>query len=122
MGLKEKTLINTILLNLPEHIKLFRINCGMAWTGKFINKIKNKITLENPRPFHGAPNGFPDLAGWESITITPEMVGKKIAVFTGYEVKATGDLSKKQENFKKKLIEDGGNFIKVTNNNNPNTN
>lgn len=32
----------------------------------------------------------PDLIGWTEITITPNMVGKKIAVFTGLEVKHPG--------------------------------
>jgi hypothetical protein len=37
----------------------------------------------------GDPGGS-DLLGWKSVTITPEMVGKKIAVFTALECKIPG--------------------------------
>ena len=105
MGLKENNLISKILLNLPKNIFLFRINCGMAWTGKIIKQNSNTITLKNYRPFHGAPTGTPDLIGWQTITITPDMVGQKIAVFYGKEVKATGDLSPDQKKVRKFMID-----------------
>ena len=41
--------------------------------------------------------GGSDLLGWTSKTITPEMVGQKIAIFTSIEVKTpTGKPSKQQ--------------------------
>lgn len=115
MAIKEKNLINETLLSLPSSMRMFRINCGMAWIGKIVKRIKNKIIIENPRVFHGAPSGFPDLAGWKTITITSDMIGKKIAIFTGYEIKATGDLSNDQKRFKKLLIESGGIFKTIRN-------
>jgi len=43
------------------------------------------------------------------MTVTPEMVGTKIAVFCAVEVKtATGRASKEQKNFIDKLTNDGG--------------
>lgn len=113
MGLKEKRLTNERLLNLKPTERLFRINAGMAWTGEIVKNNKQIIILKNPRPFWGAPAGWPDLAGWETIEITPEMVGQKIAVFKFEEVKATGDLSKDQKKFKKLILKMGGIFKKL---------
>ena len=35
----------------------------------------------------GLARGSADLIGWRTITVTPEMVGKQLAVFTSIEVK-----------------------------------
>ena len=35
----------------------------------------------------GLHPGCPDLIGWRSVTITPDMVGQTVAVFAGIEVK-----------------------------------
>lgn len=32
----------------------------------------------------------PDLVGWTTVTVTPEMVGQQVAIFTGVECKAPG--------------------------------
>ena len=39
---------------------------------------------------YGLGVGTSDLIGWRTVTITPEMVGQKIAQFTAIEVKAKG--------------------------------
>lgn len=117
----ERKLKNKTIKNLPENMRMFRTNTGQAWTGKIIQPKKgsilwklllgaNTIILKNPRPFHGLPEGYPDLTGWTSIEITSDMVGKKIAVFTAYELKATGRLTKKQSAFRKVLESMGGIF------------
>jgi hypothetical protein len=113
MGYKEKNLINERLLNLKPNERLFRSNAGMAWTGKVVRHDGSMIILKNPRPFHGMPEGWPDLTGWTEIEITPDMVGQKIAVFTAEEVKATGDLTEKQTGFKKIIDRMGGIFRTV---------
>jgi hypothetical protein len=46
------------------------------------------------RDQHGRPvsfglcKGSADLIGWRTVTVTPEMVGQQVAVFTSIEVKA----------------------------------
>ena len=112
MGQKERDLINQMLLHLDENERLFRINAGMAWTGEVAKKTENMIILKNPRPFHGAPNGWPDLCGWETKIVTLDMVGTKVAVFVGEEVKATGSLSKAQKKFRD-IIERMGGIYRV---------
>lgn len=53
--------------------------------------------------------GSSDLIGWQSVDITPEMVGRKVAVFTAVEVKGPrGRLEKAQANFLRRVKEAGG--------------
>ena len=66
---------------------LFRANVGSGWTGKS-RRDGNKVIIENPRRLNtGLPSGFPDLFGFRTVTITPDMVGQKVAVFCGLEIK-----------------------------------
>lgn len=109
MGQKEKNLINEYLIALKKTERMFRANSGMAWAGKSVRKGKHVI-VENARPFHGMPTGFPDMVGFEQVEITPEMVGHKIAVFKGVEVKATGKLSDDQIRFRDLILKMGGVF------------
>jgi len=108
--MREGEKIREILACLSPAKRLFRINAGMGWVGKIVRREGNILILKDPRPLHAAPKGWPDLSGWESITVTPEMVGQKIAVFTGIEVKVTGNLRPEQANFKKILEDQGGIF------------
>lgn len=52
---------------------------------------KNNVgALQTPDGYYiryGLCKGSSDLIGWTPVTITPEMVGKRIAVFTACEVK-----------------------------------
>src|SRR4030042_2106676 len=112
MGHKERDLINIRLSNLKENERLFRINSGMGWSGKITHKGEFTI-IKNARPFHGAPEGFGDLVGWTSIIITPDLIGKTLAIFTMEEVKATGKLSAAQERFKEIIERMGGLFRTV---------
>ena len=46
----------------------------------------------------GLARGSADLIGWRTITITPEMVGQRVAIFTSIEVKTiTGHLTPAQQ-------------------------
>jgi hypothetical protein len=68
-------------------VRLFRANSGMAWTGRVVSHTKQFITIADPRTFHGMPAGTSDLIGWQSIEITPDMVGQRVAVFVAVECK-----------------------------------
>jgi hypothetical protein len=71
--------------SIQQHI---RLTCSSGSTRLFRN---NTGTL---RDQHGRPvsfglcKGSADLIGWRTVTITPEMVGSQVAVFTSIEVKA----------------------------------
>jgi hypothetical protein len=107
---QERDKTNEILADLPENKRLFRINAGLGWTGTVMQRRGNMLVLQDPRPLHAAPQGWPDLVGWETIEITPDMVGQLIAVFIGEEVKVTGKLSEQQSRFGALLKRMGGIF------------
>lgn len=81
----------------PE-VRLFRNNCGTATdprTGNFIR--------------YGLSPGSSDLIGIRKITITPDMVGQTIGVFTSLEVKTdTGKPSTDQKKWLSMVTAFGG--------------
>jgi hypothetical protein len=67
------------------------------------------------RDQHGRPvtfglaKGSADLIGWRTVTVTPEMVGQQVAVFTSIEVKtATGRLRPEQRQWLEAVQAAGG--------------
>ena len=63
----------------------------------------------------GLCKGSSDLIGFRSITITPDMVGQKIAVFSAIEVKDKGKATVEQKNFIN-IINDAGGYAGVAKN------
>lgn len=94
------------------HVKIFRNNTGMGWTGETRSIVGNPTDklIKNARPLHaGLCEGSSDLIGWTTITVTPEMVGRKFAVFTAIEVKSdTGRATQAQRNFLDQVAQGGG--------------
>lgn len=77
---------------------MFRNNQGQFQTpdGRWI-----KYGVCNP--------GGSDLIGWTSIEVTPDMIGKRVAVFTAAEVKTSrGKTTAAQENFIEQVRKAGG--------------
>lgn len=57
----------------------------------------------------GLARGSADLIGWRTITVTPEMVGRRLAVFASVEVKtSTGRLRPEQRNWLRTVQGAGG--------------
>lgn len=95
-----------------RNVKIFRNNTGVGWVGK-VKRVKgsNSIFIEEPRPLiAGLTVGSSDLIGWTEIKITPEMIGKTVAVFTAIEVKKnkSSTKSKEQINFLNQVRMSGG--------------
>jgi hypothetical protein len=91
---------------IQQHI---RIACSNGDTRLFRN---NTGTLKdaNGRPVQfGLCKGSADLIGWTTRTITPDMVGQQVAVFTSIEVKsATGRLRPEQRQWLEAVQAAGG--------------
>jgi len=90
-------------------VRLFRANAGMAWAGRVVTRNARTITLADPRPFHGMPEGFADLVGWRSVDIDASMVGQRVALFVAVEVKhGSGRASAAQKRFRDAVLAAGG--------------
>lgn len=90
----ETTLQNEIRLELGKlkHIRMFRNNVGQIGGLSF-----------------GLCVGSSDLIGFQSVIITPDMVGKQVAVFTAIEVKTNkGKVSPAQTKFLSMVNKFGG--------------
>ena len=110
MGQLENNLKNEVDRDLTSWQRLWRVSCGTAWISNKIEKGPGFIKLWAPRPFFGMPAGTPDLIGFDSIIITADMVGKRICIAVGSELKATkaDKLKPKQINAKNLLVKMGG--------------
>lgn len=87
----------------------FRANVGTGWTSNKRPLVAKKpmpvllqpgdVVLCQARRFDtGLPDGFSDLFGLVTRTITPEMVGQKVALFFAGEVKDIDAKAKKHQN------------------------
>lgn len=91
-------------------MRLFRNNVGKGWVGKLIKSTREAITLAAYRPLNsGLCVGSSDLIGWTSIEVTTDMVGKKVAVFTAFELKTKRlQATSEQKNFIEQVKKSGG--------------
>jgi hypothetical protein len=98
----EADILRAIMLEVGSGpVRVFRNNVGLAWTGTVIKRTADTLTLRDPRPLHaGLCVGSSDLIGWRTVTVTPEMVGQRLAQFVALEVKAPrGRVSPEQQQF-----------------------
>ena len=97
--MNEMNRLRSIMLGLSTPgVRLFRNNVGALkdQEGRLV-----RYGVANP--------GGSDLIGWRSVEITPDMVGKKIAVFLAIEVKGErGRATDAQVNFIDRVKADGG--------------
>lgn len=92
-------------------ITLFRNNTGQGWQGeRSAASNQHQIILVKPRPLHaGLCEGSSDYIGFKSVEITPDMVGRRLAVFTAVEVKTgRGVTSAQQAAFIAAVLQAGG--------------
>lgn len=94
-------------------LRLFRNPNGVAFHGEVIIENPPVITLRNYRRVsYGLVPGSGDDIGWQTITITPDMVGKKIAQFVSVEEKTkTGRAREDQENWRLQVNSAGGKAV-----------
>ena len=88
--MSEAPLMRRIMLKLSDfrNVRIFRNNVGVA------------LYPDGSRVKYGLCTGSSDLIGYASITVTPDMVGSKVAVFTAIETKTRkGKQTAQQKNF-----------------------
>lgn len=113
MGHLENEIKNKRLKSLdPKSQRRHKINAGQAWNGELVRdqngQVKKPHRLKNLRPIKLGPKGWPDLWGFDSIVITPDMVGQRVAVFAVDEIKAKGDTFNPDQIKVKKFLEGMG--------------
>jgi hypothetical protein len=112
----EKEIGNEIIKTNPM---LFRNDCGVGYVGgkKFQVPFSGQFFAEqgdivviNPKHIsYGLHPGSGDFIGWETIIITKEMIGSKIAIFKSIEIKTERDrLKENQINWFNAVKKDGG--------------
>ena len=75
-------------LGLMPNVRLFRNNRGQAWMGKVAHREGTTVVLINARPVEfGLTDGASDLIGLIKVAVTPDLIGRSLAVFTAGEVK-----------------------------------
>lgn len=85
-----------LALGKVKGVRIFRNNSGFAWIGQ--SKVFHKktevivnagdVVIKQGRAFNaGLCKGSSDFIGFKSVEITPEMVGKTVAVFIASEIK-----------------------------------
>lgn len=108
--MKESDHYKRICSDYKDRGRLFRNNVGTAYEGKKA-MLNNSVVLTELRLVtFGLCVGSSDLVGWTEVEITPEMVGKKVAIFTAVEVKKEkgGRVKKEQRAFLKAVEKAGG--------------
>ena len=97
----EHAIQNRIRNALAGVAAVFRCNVGHGWQGNATTLPDKSVLIREPRRFTtGWPPGTSDLIGWQSVTITPEMVGQRVARFVAVECKSgTGRLTEEQARF-----------------------
>ena len=107
--MKEQTQYDRIRAAHATKGVLFRNNVGTAYQGQMGSISGDKVLLYPRFVEFGLIKGSSDLIGWTEITITADMLGTKVAVFTAVEVKTkTGRVSDEQKRFIKNVNDAGG--------------
>lgn len=98
----------------PETVLQNRIRLAISSSCGDVVMFRNHTgALRDPRTGQmvrfGLAPGSPDLVGWKSVVVTEDMVGQRLAVFCGLEVKIPGGrVREDQVNFLDRLRSAGG--------------
>lgn len=100
--------------------RLLRMQVGLGWVGSKVQKIERPgrynldlpagaVIIYDARPFKAGVEGMSDMGGWVSVTVTPAMVGQKIAIALYVEAKSgKARPTKEQARFIEAVLQAGG--------------
>jgi hypothetical protein len=97
-------------LTADPRTRLFRNNVGSAWQGVPWRTQRGELLIRSPRLItFGLCEGSGDLIGWRETTITPDMVGRTVAIFASLEIKtAIGVVKPEQKKWDEAVRAAGG--------------
>ena len=98
----ETKLQNSVMLALSQAgCTIWRNETAGGWVGRPVHREGQLVTLANARMIQaGLCKGSSDLIGITPVTITQEMVGQTLGVFTAPEIKTpTGRTTQEQDRF-----------------------
>ena len=91
MGWQETDVLNKWLKRWTRWGRFFRVHVGQYWAGRVVKKWTRGgvqyVTLMAAQPIQMGVKGQGDYNGWHSIVITPDMVGRTVAVYVAVEGK-----------------------------------
>ena len=98
----ETKLQNAVMLALSQAgCTIWRNETAGAWVGRPVHREGQLVTLVNARMIQaGLCKGSSDLIGITPVTVTQDMVGQTLGVFTAQEIKTpTGRTTQEQDRF-----------------------
>lgn len=115
-GFGEGVLSRALVMAADKGWRMSRNHCDILFTGRVSEEYEDSaghvVTLVGARRVKSglfAPGGAASM-GWQSVTVTPDMVGRRLAVFTAIDSSAGGwdSLAARQKEFLRSLAGDGG--------------
>lgn len=92
MGWRETDTINRWLKRWNRWGIMFRVHVGTYWAGRVVKRWSSGgvqyVTLAAAQTVQMGVTGQSDYNGWHSMVITPDMVGRTVAVYVAMEGKA----------------------------------
>lgn len=109
----EAAILSAVRLALSREIptgRLFRNHAGIFWAGRAVGRKGRTVMLDDAQQvMAGLHIGAADLIGATPIIVTPELVGRQLAVLTSIEVKTpSGRVTPEQENWAVQVRSWGG--------------
>jgi hypothetical protein len=110
MSIGPSELVNDIIREFSRGpTRLFRQQSALAWAGKIIERTSNTVTIIHPHAMKLGTVGVSDLGGLTSVIITPDMVGRRIAIDVQIEAKfGTGRATAEQTAYIQTIRQLGG--------------
>ena len=97
---ESQLLADILIAHSRGNVRLWRQNSGVAWQGRIIHQDHHRLILSPYYAVKLAPEGTSDLGGGVSVTVTNEMVGLPVLIYTGIEGKSVrGRITPQQHSF-----------------------
>jgi len=117
--MSEQNILRAAMLKLSQlGVTVWRQNTGQAWVGDatrisrpaVVKLLPGDVVIRGARVLHaGLCKGSSDLIGLTPVKITPDHVGRQLAVFTAVEVKnKRGRVTPEQARFLEFVTQQGG--------------